>query len=231
MRKCRKATNKENLVFQHKYCETAETRNQLIHHFTVTVESYEELPPWYSTFNANGSEIRLKDDIIMLRIRDSEKLIEYYPVFPATEGLRLLHKWKMEVPPKMTAFVEYKHKRKASADNASLRSLIAYCRLFMLKQQKQHVLMAFGFNNIYKQLCDVPTCDVSPEAVRLINTVFGDYLANSKEKHCGDSETLREFITHIHSFYSLLKFQSSNFDRLREKLKNAYPDDEIYFNT
>ena len=61
----------------------------------VTVEAYEELPPWYSTFNANVSDIRLKDDIIMFRVRDLERLIEYYMVFPAAEGIRLLHKWKM----------------------------------------------------------------------------------------------------------------------------------------
>lgn len=229
MRKCRKATSKENLVFQNQYCKHAETRENLIHYFTVTVEAYEELPPWYSTFNANGSDIRLKDDIIMLRIRDSEKLIEYYPVFSAAEGIRLLHKWRMDVPPKMTVFAEHKSKRKLSADNASLRSLIAHCRLFMLEEDKQHAVMAFAFNNFFKQLFDVPTCDVSPEAIRLINTVLGDYITNSKAKHYGDSKTLPEFIAYINRVYSLLTFQSSNFDGLREKLRKAYPDDEIYF--
>lgn len=229
MRKCRKASVKETLVFQHKYCESAETREQLVRYFMVTVEAYEELPPWYSTFNANGSDIRLKDDIIMFRVRDLENLIEYYPVFPAAEGLRLLHKWKMEVPPKLTAFATYLPKHRLSADNASLRNLIAYCRLFMLEQSKEHSAMAFGFNNLYQQLYDAPFCDVSPEAVKLINAVFGEYVAHSKAKHCGNSRNLREFILHITRFYSLLKFQESNFDRLRKKLKQAYPDEKIYF--
>ena len=128
MIKYRMATLRENLVFQNKYCRSAETREKLIHHFMITVEAYEELSPWYSTFNANGSDIRLKDDIIMLCARDLNNLIEYYPVFPATEGLRLLHKWKLEVPPKLTAFATYLPKAKPAADNASLRNLIAYCR-------------------------------------------------------------------------------------------------------
>lgn len=229
MRKCRKASVKETLVFQHKYCASAETRETLVHHFMVTVEAYEELPPWYSTFNANGSDIRLKDDIIMFRVRDLERLIEYYPVFPAAEGIRLLHKWKMEVPPKLTAFATYLPKRRPAADNASLRSLIAYCRLFMLEQGKEHAAMAFGFTNLYQQLYDVPFCDVSPEAVKLINAVFGEYILHSKAKHYGNSRNLQEFIIYINKFYSLLKFQENNFDRLRKKLKQAYPDEEIYF--
>ena len=229
MRKCRKATVKETLVFQHRYCETASSREQLVHYFMVTVECYEELPPWYSTFNANGSDIRLKDDIIMFRVRDLERLIEYYPVFPASEGLRLLHKWKMEIPPKLTAFATYPPKHRLAADNASLRNLIAYCRLFMLEKGKEHAAMAFGFNNLYQQLYAVPQCDVSPEAVKLINAVFGEYLLHSQVRHCGNSTNLQEFITYITQFYSLLKFKNSNFDRLRKKLQRAYPDEKIYF--
>ena len=38
MRKCRKASVKETLVFQHKYCASAETRETLVHHFMVTVD-------------------------------------------------------------------------------------------------------------------------------------------------------------------------------------------------
>lgn len=229
MHRCRKATVKETLIFQHKYCESAEARENLIHHFRITVEAYEELPPWYSTFNANGSDIRLKDDIIMLCARDLTNLIEYYPVFPAPEGLRLLHKWKMEVPPKLTAFATYWSKSKPAADNASLRALIAYCRLFMLEQSNEHAVMAFGFNNLYQQLYAVPHCEVSPEAVRLINAVFGEYINHSTAKHYGNSKNLNEFISYITGFYSLLNFRKSNFDRLRQKLQSAYPDDEIYF--
>lgn len=229
MHKCRKATVKEILIFQHKYCAFAETREDLIHHFMVTVDAYEELPPWYSTFSADGSDIRLKDDIIMFCVRDLTNLIEYYPVFSAAEGLRLLRKWKMEIPPKLTAFATYTSKAKPAADNASLRHLIAYCRLFMLEQSNEHASMAFGFNNIYQQLCDVPHCEVSPEAVRLINAVFGEYVNHSTAKHYKNSKNLQEFILKITSFYSLLNFQESNFDRLRKKLQRAYPDEKIYF--
>lgn len=96
MRRCKNASIRENLLFQRRYCVTPEVREQLAEKFKVTVEAYEELPPWYSTFNADGSDIRLKDDIIMFRVCDLKNFIEYYPVFPATEGLRLLRKWKME---------------------------------------------------------------------------------------------------------------------------------------
>ena len=156
MRKCRQATIKEVLLFQHKYCESAKSRETLIHKFKVTVEAYEELPPWYSTFSADGSDIRFKDDIIMFCVRDFDKLIEYYPVFSAEEGLRLLSKWKMPVPPKMTAFGTLIAVEKPIYDNACFRSLIAYSRLYMLGQSKNHVKMPFGFNNLYKQLNDFP---------------------------------------------------------------------------
>lgn len=229
MKKCKEASIKETLIFQHKYCETPDSREKLINNFKITVEGYEELPPWYSTYNADGSDIRLKDDIIMLCVRDLNNLIEYYPVFPASEGIRLLRKWKMDIPPKMTAFAHYASKDNPAPNNASFRSLIAYCRLYMLEQSKQHARMAYGFNSLYKQLYDVPGCDVSADAIRLINTVLGEYLKTTHITHFGNKKTLQEFIACITQIYSLLQFQSSDFDSLRKKLKAAYPEDEIYF--
>ena len=229
MRKCRQATIKEVLLFQHKYCESAKSRETLIHKFKVTVEAYEELPPWYSTFSADGSDIRFKDDIIMFCVRDFDKLIEYYPVFSAEEGLRLLSKWKMPVPPKMTAFGTHLAGAMPSDDNASFRSLIAYSRLYMLKQGKYHAKMAFGFNNLYKQLYDFPACEVSAEAVQLVNVVLGDYIHHSQTIHVENRKTLQKFIAYVTTVYSLLEFRNADFARLRKKLREAYPDEKINF--
>ena len=229
MRRCNKASIRENLLFQRRYCVTPEAREQLAEKFKVTVEAYEELPPWYSTFNADGSDIRLKDDIIMFRVCDVTNCIEYYPVFPASEGLRLLRKWKMEIPPKMTAFAYDYSQEIPSKDNACLRSLIAFSRLFMLDKGKQHSKMPYGFNNLYQQLHYASYCEVAAEPVRLVNAVLGEYIASTHTLHYGDSRTFREFIAYLNHSFSLLKFKDSNFDRLRDKLKEAYPDEEIYF--
>lgn len=229
MRKCREATTKENLLFQHKYCESRKAREKLVEYFKVTVEAYEELPPWYSTFSADGSDIRLKDDVIMFSVKDLKNLIVYYPVFSAEEGLRLLKKWGMEIPPKMTAFAYYHRRKPLSPDNAYLRSLIAFSRLFMLYKNKQHPKMAFGFNNLYKQLWESPSCTVSVETVKFINEVVGGYLKVSEGKHFGNCRELREFIAYVTGVYSLLNFCESDFAVLRDRFKQAYPDEKIYF--
>lgn len=229
MRKCRRAMIKENLIFQHEYCESPKSREKIFKIFNTTVEAYEELPPWYSTFNADGSDIRLKDDIIMFCVRDLTNCIEYYPVFPAVEGLRLLREWNMEIPPKMTVFAYNHSKEQTSLENASLRSLIAFVRLFMLHESKQHSKMAYGFNNLYKQLHDVAFCDVSAEVIRLVNTVLGEYITHTQTLHFGTCRSFQEFVAYIKKQYSLLEFKDSNFDRLREKLQMAYPDEKVYF--
>lgn len=156
MIKYRMATLRENLVFQNKYCRSAETREKLIHHFMITVEAYEELSPWYSIFNIAGSVFRLKNKIIMFCVRDLTNHIEYYPIFSAAEGLRLLHKWRMEVSPKLTAFTNYLPTQKLLADNASLSEFIAYSSLCMTEESNSPANVAAGFNNLYRQVCNDP---------------------------------------------------------------------------
>ena len=156
MIKYRMATLRENLVFQHKYCRSAETREKLIHHFMITLEAYEELQPWYSIFTIAGSAIRSKNNIIIFCVRDLINRIEYYPIFSAAEGLRLLHKWRMEVSPKLSAFTNYLPKQTVLAANTSLSEFINYSSLFMIEESNKHTNVALGFNNLYRQVCNDP---------------------------------------------------------------------------
>lgn len=177
MHKCNPPSIQKTMAFYRDNCESWAHALALNTKYHVSVEAYEELPPWSLVHNANGSDHFLKDNIIMLKVCDLEKRLVYYPVFPEKMGLRLLEAWEMPVPPKLTAFEQDNEAdENVHPANRSLRNLIAFARLFMLTQSRWHKPMAYSFNNIISQLYLVPDTGVSPETIQLINNVIGEYI-------------------------------------------------------
>ena len=230
MYKCKNASTEEIIAFQKKYCESLSTAIEMNNKFSIQVESYEEMPPWCFVYNADGSDHFLKDDIIMLKVCDLERKVVYYPVFPEKRGLKLLESWDMPVPPKLTAFAqEGKAEGNIHRANQSLRNLIAFARLFMLSQSRWHKPMAHGFNNIISQLHLVPSADVAPETIMLINDIIGKYISDDSQEQYIKCNNLQDFIDYIKSKYSLVTFKSDDFSLLRKILHNRYPEKKIYF--
>ena len=231
MYKCKLATTKEKLQFIEQYCRDYKRREKINKDFRVDVEAYEELPPWHSVYNATGSDILLKDSVIMLRISDLEKRVRYYPVFSEKLGRRLLRKWGYELPPKFTVFIndDNDSEKEVHRENVSLRHLLAFTRLFMLSQNRLHTPMAYGFNNLYKQLYDFPDKGVSAETVKLVNNILGDFINNNTEGYYVNCKNLQDFIAYVVNNYTLLDFKENDFRCLREKLLFHYPEEKPYF--
>lgn len=229
MHKCKLATTRENLLFLGQYCTTPEDRARIIKKFRVDVEAYEELPPWHGVYNATGSDILLKDSIIMLKISDLTNRIKYYPIFSEKLGSKLLAKWGYTLPPKITAFADGENEKNLHCENASLRHLLAFARLFMLSQNHLHIPMTYAFNNLYMQLYAYPRSGVCPETVKLVNGLLGDFIKNNKDRYYENFDNLQDFINYILNRYKLLVFKDSDFSSLRTKFIEAYPNDKLYF--
>lgn len=230
MYKCKLATTKENLEFIERFCRRPEKREQIIKHFRVDVEAYEELPPWHSVYNATGSDILLKDSIVMLRVSDLQKRVKYYPVFSEKLASKLLAKWGIVLPPKMTAFAyDNENEENINPENLALRHLLAFARLFMILQDHLHTPMPLGFNGLYQQLYDCPQCKVSPEVVRFVNGILGDFIEHHMAGCYVIYGNLQDFIIYIMNRYRLLVFKNPDFSCLREKMQQYYPNDKIYF--
>ncbi len=233
MHRCRLATIKENLRFQKQFCSNLQGAFKIKSNFKVLIEVYEELPPWHGVYNANGSDVLLKDAIIMLKVIDLTNMIIYYPVFSEEVGKRLLVEWDMLLPPKVTVFAYPEAGERAEKavhkDNQSLRRLIEFSRLFTMVPDRLHRPMPYGFNNLYAQLYLVPDMGVAPETVRMINGILGDFINASEEERYIYCDNLQEFIDYLKTRYKLLTFKDSDFTSLREMMRIHYPEDKIYF--
>lgn len=230
MYKCKLATTKENLLFLENHCSNPERRARIIKTFRVDVEAYEELPPWHGVYNATGSDVLLKDSVIMLKVSDLAYKVKYYPVFSEKLGSKLLKSWGYTLPPKLTAFAtDGDNEANLHCENASLRHLLAFARLFMLSQNHLHIPMAYGFNNLYMQLHEYPESGVCPETLRLVNEILGDFIKNNKDGYYINCVHLQDFIDYITNKYKLLPFKDSDFSPLRSKFLAEYPDEKLYF--
>lgn len=232
MHKCRNASTKENLLFQARFCQSEAAMNKIAKNFKIEVEVYEELPPWHSVYNANGSDVPLKDAIIMFKISDLTNRIVYYPVFSEAVAKKMLAKWGIALPQKITVFADSNNKTgcktSVDKDNQSLRLLIEFARLFTIVPDKLHRPMPYGFNNLYAQLHLAPDMGVAPETVRMINGILGEFINSSEERYIY-CDNLQEFIDYLRNRYKLLEFKNSDFASLRRMLQEHYPDDKIYF--
>lgn len=230
MYKCKLATTKEKLKFIEQYCRRAPQRVEMIKEFRIDVEAYEELPPWHGVYNATGSAFLLKDSIIMLKVSDMKNLVQYYPVFSEKLARDLLAKWGVELPPKMSAFAnDGETDSGIHYENASLRHLLEFSRLFMISQNRLHTPMAYGFNNLYKQLHEYPYSGVCVDTVRLVNSILGDFINNNQDGRYVNCDNLQDFIIYIRNKYKLLVFKSSDFSALHRKMQLHYPEDTLYF--
>ena len=230
MHKCNPPSIQKTIAFYRDNCESWAHALALNTKYHVSVEAYEELPPWSLVHNANGSDHFLKDNIIMLKVCDLEKRLVYYPVFPEKMGLRLLEAWEMPVPPKLTAFEQDNEAdENVHPANRSLRNLIAFARLFMLTQSRWHKPMAYNFNNIISQLYLVPDTGVSPETIQLINNVIGEYINDDSQEHYIKCANLQDFLAYLKNKYMLVPFKSDDFRCLRQLLHSTYPKEKLYF--
>lgn len=230
MYRCQIASTRDFLLFLHTYCTTKEGRLSIKHHFKVEVDAYEEYPPWHWAYNADCSARHLKDAVIALKVSDLQRRIVYYPVFSEADGKEMLKAWKMQLPPKMNAFLGDESKSvKMHPENLCFCNLIIYARMFMILQQHLHTPMPFAFNNFFQQLHEFPKSGVAAEPIRLINEVIGEFIRNNHDGFYVNCLNLQEFIAYIEQRYSILPFKSTDFSLLRKKLLAAYPDDSIYF--
>ena len=233
MHKCRNANTKENLLFQERFCKSEAAMYKIAKNFKIEVEVYEELPPWHNVYNANGSDILLKDAIIMLKISDLTNRIVYYPIFSEAVAKKLLTKWDIALPEKLTVFVDSDKQTECVAgvdkDNQSLRTVIEFARLFTMIPDRSHRPMPYGFNNLYAQLHLVPEMGVAPETVRMVNSILGEFINSSEEERYIYCNNLQEFIDYLRNRYKLLKFKNSDFTSLRRMIQEHYPGDKIYF--
>lgn len=220
-------------MFQHNYCSSEAAIAKIIKNFKVEVEAYEELPPWHCVYNANGSDVLLKDTIIMLKVSDLENRVVYYPTFSEALGKKVLADWHIALPPKITVFADPDVSSELDAavheDNKSLRRLIAFSRLFTIVPERLHRPMPYGFNNLYAQLYQAPEMGVAPETVRMINEILGHFVNDSGQERYIYCDNLQDFIDYLRGRYKLLVFINSDFTHLREMMKANYPDDKIYF--
>ena len=221
------ATEREVNRFMQRYCKNESSRLRISKWFLVDAEVYEDLAPGQKVYSWICGGKLIGESIMTLKVKDFAHMKIYYPIFPADMGSKLLRSWKIAMPPKWSVFADsYRHEN-VEAINLEMRHLLVYARLFISMQRKSSCAMPYGFKEIYLQLHTFPDHTVDASVIMLVNNILGQYL--HLDGNCINWENLQEFITYLHSKYTMLKFVDADFSGLRQIYQQQDTEEPCYF--
>lgn len=233
------ASEREKNLFKMQYCKNQQSRLSIPKHFRVEVDAYEDLAPGQTVYSWIGGGKKIRDAVITFKVRDMQRMLLYYPVFPSGMGRELLKGWDMPLPSKWSVYDEpYRSSLRQGAwrvtaepfvdrQNRQMRHLLIYARLFVVMQHACSYPMPYGFKEIYRQLVAYPEEGVDVSVIILVNNVISQYLAlNDNILNC---KHLQDFITYLKNRYPRLHFIDSDFSLLRVLMHIEAPNVRCYF--
>ena len=223
--------------FKEDYCKNDADRFRMNQAFEVNLELFWELLPTQEVNSFATGTRKITGSFIIFKVYDVNNDIEYYPVFSETVGRKMLNTWNMPVPEKKSIFLDIgnggNHNgggngggngRADNPDNKRLRKLILF----------SYALMTFDFKNpkpmygVFKQIYDALDAnhyrDVNNSEIKSINTILGRHLAKNPKY-----TNLQDFISEIQQEAGDRRLRNPDFDSLRDRMRTAYPAEQIYF--
>lgn len=223
--------------FKRDYCENDADRFSMNQAFEVEPELFWELLPGQEVRSFAKRNRKITGSFIIFKVYDTNRDIEYYPVFSETVGRNMLNEWNMPVPEKKSIFSNTgnggNHNgggngggngRPHNQDNRRLRSLILFSYALMTINYKDPKPMYGVFKQIYDALDTDHYQDIENRDIKSINTMLGRYFS----KH-NTYTNLQNFIPVLQQMAGGRRLRNPDFDSLRDRMRNAYPTEQIYF--
>ena len=234
------ADHKQIEEFKKKYCRSTKSRLLINNDFDVKVESFERLLPGKIMKSYATGSREISGAFVVFRVYDKENDIIFYPVFSESVGGQLVRAWKLPLPKKMTIFTESgtytggESRNNISAkqrkhDNQQMLNLIRFARSMMISHVDEPRPMREPFKGIYERLDNNPGYTVFEVDIKRVNSAIRTYLETPKNMDNERFETLHDYIWLVKKNYQDNHLISYDFDKLREKMKNKYPDEKIVF--
>lgn len=233
------ATKAQADIFRKTYCLSSKDRSNIINNFDVDIESFEELLPGNTIRSYATGNRAIEKGFLIFKATDRTNDITYYPVFSESVGRQLAKEWGLNLPPKMTVLVgECKEScgggktgkyEKRKYDNQKMILLIQFARSMMILHVADPYPMKDPFKSIYNKLQTHPNYDVFESDIKSVNTAIKNFLHSKTNKKNDNFTNLQQFISFLNTKYPNHKCKDHEFQALRDKMRNKYPDEEIVF--
>lgn len=232
------ANEYEIKVFKEEYCKNDEARISIGRKFEVEVESFEELLPGKNVGSYATGNRDIENAFIMFRVSDTNKDVQYFPVFSETVGRKMLKAWGMPVPKKRSIFVEENNgvgvgnggiRNRNDADNSKLRSLILFTRSLMILHIDSPQPMNGMLKELYEKLELHPDWKVRSYEIKGVNTALGNFLQKAINVQNENFQNLQDYIEYLQINAGERRLRNSNFDTLRNIMNSKYQTEQVYF--
>lgn len=238
----RNATQNEINVFKEQYCSSEIDRDKIKDNFNITIESYEELLPGDSVKSYATGNRMIDGSFIIFSVVDELDGITYNPIFSDTVARKVAKGAGLQIPVKMSVFtdnsegvsrsdtkVANSNKNKRKNDNKQMLLLIQFARSMMILNQKEPQPMNGVFKKIYDTLLCKPYYNVFESDIKSINTSLKNYIARETNFKNENFENLQQYINYLQRTYPNKRIKNCEFEILRQKMHEKYPDEKIYF--
>lgn len=227
--------------FRHQYCKSGDKRLKMNEDFEVKVLSYEELLPGNIVRSYASGNKEICGAFIVFEVSDLEREIIYYPVFSESVGRELIRAWDMKLPSKMTVFIDDgnggggghrdtgERDEQKKKDNRKMLLLILLARSMMILHVKEPEPMRDPFKRIYNKLLEHKKYNVFESDIKIVNSAIQSFLKKPINLDNENFVNLQDYIRYLQNQYPNRKLRKFDFDVLRNKMKEAYPDENIVF--
>lgn len=226
--------------FKEQYCTSSDNRFRIKDHFNVEIVSYEELLPGNTIRSYATGNREIDGSFIMFKVTDTYNDIIYYPVFSESVGRELVNRWEIQLPSKMTVFTNGGnggenihgaggHGIHRNEDNYEMLHLIQFARSMMILHVREPRPMGEPFKGIYNKLESHPQYTVWECDIKRVNTAIRNFLDGPTNTNKEKFTNLQQYIDYLERRYPDLHLRNFNFDTLRLKMLERYPEETIVF--
>lgn len=225
--------------FKEQYCSSEQRRQNMIHDFTVTIESFEQLLPGKKVKSYASGTRDIEGAFVVFKAISKINVDDvYYPVFSETVGRRMAKDFGLDMPSKQMIFIEnegngggaggqHDHHPHRKENNKAMLDLIVLARSMMILHIKEPKPMFGYFKEIYDTLLLHPYYNVFKKDIKSINTAIGNFLKSNLNKE--GFQNIQGYIEYLTNNYPYLHLRNYNFNNLRDILQNEDPDIDVYF--
>ena len=241
MDKMNEANETQIKNFMERFCKSESNRVRMIDYFSIKVMSYEQLLPANSIKSYATGNREIKNAFIIFSVIDSNENIVYYPVFSETVGRKLVKEWGLNLPSKMSVFTTRNGNDRGNnnhtdnnairraEDNKQMLLLIQLARSMMILHVKEPGPMRKPFKEIYDKLESHPRYEVFARDIKSINTSICTFLEKPVNMENEKFTDLGQYIIYLEEKYPDCQLRNFEFELLREKMREKYPDQKIVF--
>ena len=234
------ANTRQIAEFKRIHCQTGDTRIHIADHYNVQIESFEELLPGKSIRSYAFGSRAITRSFVVFRVTDPESDVVYYPVFSESVGRQLANTWELVLPRKMTIFSTPNLNEsevhggvnqgvRRNHENRQMLQLIQFVRSMMILHIEEPTPMRDPFKTIYDNLYSNPSKEVCVKDVKSINTATSNFLAKKINTSNENFSNLQDYINYVRQEYPNKNLRAFDFEELRCKLRESYPNETIVF--